>query len=112
LIFPGEEDFGIVPLEAQACGKPVIALGRGGALETVIPLHSAAPELLTCRSPTGILFHEASVDALCEAISVYQRHTEAFDPVAIRQHALYFNRPEFKTRITAFVADKMGIAIA
>jgi glycosyltransferase involved in cell wall biosynthesis len=110
LIFPGEEDFGIVPVEAQACGKPVIALGKGGALETVIPLQSAGPESMACRSPTGILFHEASVEALCEAVAVYQRHAAAFDPVAIRQHALYFDRPEFKIRITSFLTDKLGIA--
>jgi glycosyltransferase involved in cell wall biosynthesis len=101
-----------VPLEAQACGKPVIALGKGGALETVIPLHSATREAMSCRSPTGVFFDEASVDALCEAVSVYQQHVEAFDPVAIRQHTLHFDRPEFKTRITTFLADKMGIAIA
>jgi glycosyltransferase involved in cell wall biosynthesis len=112
LIFPGEEDFGIVPLEAQACGKPVIALGKGGALETVIPLNSTAPEVMPCRSPTGIFFNATSVDALCEAVSVYQQHAEAFDPAAIRQHALHFDRPEFRTRITTFLADKMGIAIA
>jgi glycosyltransferase involved in cell wall biosynthesis len=112
LIFPGEEDFGIVPLEAQACGKPVIALGKGGALETVIPLHSTGAEAMPCRSSTGVFFDEPSADALCEAVSVYQRHADAFDPDAIRQNALYFDRPEFKTRITTFLADKMGRAIA
>jgi glycosyltransferase involved in cell wall biosynthesis len=112
LIFPGEEDFGIVPLEAQACGKPVIALGKGGALETVLPLNSTGAGEMPCRSSTGVFFDEPSADALCEAVSVYQRHATAFDPVTIRQNALYFDRPEFKTRITTFLADKMGRAIA
>jgi glycosyltransferase involved in cell wall biosynthesis len=111
LIFPGEEDFGIVPVEAQACGKPVIAFGKGGALETVIPLNGSAPEARPCGSPTGVFFYDASVDALCDAVAMYQRHTAAFDPAAIRQNALRFDRPEFKARITAFLADKMGMAI-
>src|SRR4029450_2579461 len=67
---------------------------------------------MSCRSPTGVFFDESSVDALCEAVAVYQRRATAFDPVAIRQHALHFDRPEFKTQIITFLADKMGKAIA
>src|SRR3954470_409587 len=59
LLFPGEEDFGIVPLEAQACGCPVIAFGRGGATETVRPLGDV-------HEPTGVFFAEQTADAVAE----------------------------------------------
>ena len=112
LIFPGEEDFGIVPVEAQACGKPVIAFGKGGILETVIPINGAAPDETPDRTPTGVFFYEAAVEALCDAVSLYRRHVTAFDPAAIRQNALRFDRPEFKARISSFLAAKVGVVIA
>ena len=81
LIFPGEEDFGIVPVEAMASGRPVIAYGRGGATETVVP------------NLTGILFDEQSVDALVNVVEGFRDGD--FDPAAIAAHAGRFSRDAF-----------------
>jgi glycosyltransferase involved in cell wall biosynthesis len=81
LIFPGEEDFGIVPVEAMASGRPVIAYGRGGATETVVP------------NLSGILFDEQSIDALVNAVEGFRDGD--FDPAAIAAHAGKFSRDVF-----------------
>lgn len=94
-LFPGFEDFGIAPVEAQACGKPVIAFGKGGALDTVLP------------EKTGILFNEQTVDALCEAILKFE--TMEFNAQEIRQHAENFSRKNFRENITEFVKSSMTI---
>ena len=81
LVFPGEEDFGIVPLEAQSCGKPVVAFARGGALETVV------------AGQTGIFFDTQTPEALQDAVTACA-HT-AWDAVAIRKHAERFGVQTF-----------------
>jgi len=99
LIFPGEEDFGIVPVEAQACGRPVIALGRGGALETVVDLEGAG----SGAEPTGVLFHEETAESLAEAILRFERAERAFQPKAIRAHALRFSRQRCKEALRDYL---------
>lgn len=91
VLLPGEEDFGLVPVEAQACGRPVVALARGGALETVIP------------GVTGALVSEPTVAAFSTAIAdtVGRRH----DAKAIRQHAETFSSETFLTRFCQQVDD-------
>ncbi|MFQ5717672.1 MAG: glycosyltransferase, partial [Nitrospinales bacterium] len=107
-IFPGEEDFGITPLEAQAMGRPVIAFGRGGALETVIPEKQSwkpahdIPEGKTAH-PTGLFFHEPTPGALIAAVKYFESIERRFDPETIRVHARQFDTDVFSRRIRTFI---------
>ncbi len=96
LLFPGDEDFGIVPVEAQACGTPVIAFGRGGATETVLPLGGR-------REPTGVWFEEQSADALIDAITRLEAHADHFEQSAARKQAVRFNLGRFADDLFAYV---------
>lgn len=91
-IFPGEEDFGITPLEAMASGRPVIAYGKGGALETVID------------GVTGIYFKSQTVEDLKGAIKKFEKAN--FNKLEIRKHAELFDEEIFKEKITNFVNEK------
>jgi glycosyltransferase involved in cell wall biosynthesis len=96
LLFPGEEDFGIVPVEAQACGTPVIALGRGGATETIIP-PGGHPE------PTGMWFEEQTAECLVAALERYEKRARDFTPGAARRQALRFHAPRFAAEMFAYL---------
>ncbi len=96
LLFPGEEDFGIVPLEAQACGTPVLALGRGGATETVIPPGDPRPL-------TGMWFAEPSVGSMTEGLLALEREWRHGNPNDCRVNALRFSRERFRAELFGFV---------
>ncbi|HEY4643818.1 MAG TPA: glycosyltransferase [Bacteroidota bacterium] len=94
-IFPGEEDFGITAVEAQACGKPVIAYARGGALETV---------MATGANRTGVFFDDPTVESLNQALREFQ--SMKFRPTMIRRNAERFARPIFIRRIERLLQEK------
>jgi glycosyltransferase involved in cell wall biosynthesis len=91
LLMPGEEDFGIAPLEAQACGRPVVALGRGGAVETIV------------HGQTGVLVDEPTPGAFADAIRSAKNCR--FDPAVIRRHAERFGRNRFGDEIEQLVDE-------
>jgi len=91
-IFPGQEDFGIAPVEAQAAGRPVIAYAAGGALDTVM------------EGVTGAFFHDQTPEALIEAIKEFDE--TSYDPAVIRRHAERFDRRVFKERLSEFIEQK------
>jgi glycosyltransferase involved in cell wall biosynthesis len=97
LLFPGEEDFGIVPVEAQACGAPVVAFGRGGVTETVVPPGGRA-------APTGLLFPEQTAECLADALRQLERRSGDFDPTAARRQAQRFNGPRFAEELLGYLA--------
>jgi glycosyltransferase involved in cell wall biosynthesis len=94
LLFPGEEDFGIVPLEALACGTPVIAFGRGGATETL--------------SGIGSFFAEQNVECLIEALEEFERQEDGFDPSAARKRALQFRTGRYVQEMLDYLRIVLG----
>jgi glycosyltransferase involved in cell wall biosynthesis len=113
LLFPGEEDFGMVAVEAQAHGRPVIGYGSGGILETVVNLTADRSDLY---GPTGLYFQEQSVAAVEEAILNFERHASLFDPAKIRIHAMQFDSSIFRDKMISFlsaaIADhEMGVVM-
>lgn len=94
-IFAAEEDFGIAPLEAQACGTPVIAFGKGGALETIRGLNSA--------NPTGVFFEEQKIQSLIDAINIFEINSTSITAKACRENALRFSPERFLNEMKSYV---------
>lgn len=93
-VFPGEEDFGITPVEAQASGTPVIGFGKGGLLETVID------------GETGVLFYRQDVSGLIEAVKRFEEMEKSFDCNKMRENAKKFDVSIFKSQLEDFITEK------
>jgi glycosyltransferase involved in cell wall biosynthesis len=101
LLFPANEDFGIVPVEAQACGTPVVALGAGGATETVLGADETTPG-------TGLFFDSPEPEALCEAIERLEAHGEWFSPKLARKNAERFATERFERELIGYLEEVCG----
>ncbi|MBK1450405.1 glycosyltransferase family 4 protein [Klebsiella variicola] len=97
-VFAAEEDFGITPVEAQACGTPVIAFGKGGSLETIRPLG--------VDKPTGLFFSEQSIESIISQVNAFEKNIEIFEPENCRLNSLRFSSSRFKNEIDNFIEDK------
>jgi glycosyltransferase involved in cell wall biosynthesis len=100
VLFPSVEDYGIVPLEAAAAGRPTIALARGGALETMVGLDEGA------EPPTAVFFAEPTMDALAGAMTAFEAAADRFDPHALRARAERFDRPRFARHLREYVQGR------
>lgn len=100
LLFPGEEDFGMVPVEAQSFGRPVIAYGRGGVLETVLGYQPGAVAREEC---TGVFFSQPTVESLTEAVLAFESMESRFSPAFIRESVQTFAKQRFQQEFQAAV---------
>lgn len=97
-VFAAEEDFGIAPVEAQACGTPVIAYGKGGALETVRPVG--------IDKPTGILFYKQDVESIIKAVAAYEALEVPINPLHCRENAELFSLTRFYNELSEYIESK------
>lgn len=96
-VFAAEEDFGIIPVEAQACGTPVIAFGKGGVLETII---DEGP------TPTGLFFLNQTVPSLCMAVHEFEKRNHLFLPINCRLNSQRFSTERFNSEFSSYVNSK------
>ena len=108
LVYPQEEDFGIAALEAQASGRPVIAFGRGGAVETVLP--ATGPPDMACRA-TGVFFETQSHGAIIDAVQRFEDAEPFFDAKLIRSHAERFSATRFRDEFMRVVRATLGDSV-
>ncbi len=97
-VFAAEEDFGITPVEAQACGTPVIAFGKGGVLETIIPEGN--------QNPTGVFFDKQEPGSIIESVNKFESMQDLFEPTECRRNAEKFSGERFRTEINTYIRDK------
>lgn len=100
-VFAAEEDFGIAPLEAQACGTPVIAYAKGGALETIVGSNSDGEQ-------TGVFFYHQTPESIIAAIDQFEAEESRISPEACRANAMRFNAGRFRDQFQAFVKQTLG----
>jgi glycosyltransferase involved in cell wall biosynthesis len=92
-VFAAEEDFGILPVEAQACGTPVIAFGKGGVLETVL------------ENRTGVYFSEQTESSIIDAIKLFENNISLFNPTEISKQASLFSLQRFNNELSAYLSE-------
>lgn len=100
-VFAAEEDFGITPVEAQACGTPVIAFGKGGALETIRPYGE--------KRPSGLFFEEQTVKSIIDAVSKFSTISDSILSKDCRDNSLKFSNERFKSEIEIYVKNKWDV---
>ncbi len=112
LIYPQEEDFGLVAVEAQAAGRPVIAFGRGGARDTVVPWPDHETDAASARKATGVWFERQSSDSLIAAVERFEKREHLFDAKHIRAWAERFEPARFRGEIERRVGEMAAQADA
>ena len=100
-VFAAEEDFGITPVEAQACGTPIIAFGKGGALETVVGKNA--------ENPTGVFFEEQKIESVLTAVNSFEREQHIYTPENCRLNALKFSTDRFNQEFSKYIEDKWNL---